>query len=92
MEQIETVRVVSEKSEANPFGYVVINKSNLTEDHKLFEGEEAPQHVELQVNTATPEQLGAVIDSTLTGTEPVALGENDGQVTAAPGAAKPWDK
>lgn len=41
--QLETVRVVSPVSEDNPTGFIVINKSDLTEDHKLFveEGEKA---------------------------------------------------
>jgi hypothetical protein len=41
--QLETVKVVSEVSEDNPHGYIVINKSDLTDDHKLFvEAEEKP--------------------------------------------------
>lgn len=34
--QLETVRVVSPVSEDNPHGYIVINKSDLTDEHKLF--------------------------------------------------------
>jgi hypothetical protein len=34
--KIKTVRVVSPVSEANPLGYIVINESDLTEDHELF--------------------------------------------------------
>lgn len=34
--QLETVRVVSPVSEDNPHGYIVINKSDLTEQHELF--------------------------------------------------------
>lgn len=32
-----TVRVVSPISDENPHGYIVINESDLTEDHKVFE-------------------------------------------------------
>jgi hypothetical protein len=42
----QTVRVVSPVSDENPHGYIVINESDLTEDHEVFaeEGEkqEAP--------------------------------------------------
>ncbi|WP_171516441.1 hypothetical protein [Cupriavidus necator] len=34
--QLETVKVVSEVSEDNPHGYIVINKSDLTDEHRLF--------------------------------------------------------
>ncbi|WP_208952080.1 hypothetical protein [Rahnella sp. ChDrAdgB13] len=34
---IETVKVTTETTDANPLGYVVINKSDLTEEHTLFE-------------------------------------------------------
>jgi hypothetical protein len=34
--RVETVRVVSPVSAGNPHGYIVINKSDLTEAHKLF--------------------------------------------------------
>jgi hypothetical protein len=38
--ELETVKVVSPVSEDNPTGYIVINKSDLTEEHELFvEGE-----------------------------------------------------
>lgn len=33
----ETVRVTSPKSDDNPTGYIVINKSDLTKDHTLYE-------------------------------------------------------
>jgi hypothetical protein len=35
--QCETVKVVSPKSDDNPTGYIVINKSDLTKDHTLYE-------------------------------------------------------
>jgi hypothetical protein len=38
--ECNTVRVVSPVSDANPNGYIVINESDLTEDHELF-GEDA---------------------------------------------------
>ena len=31
-----TVRVVSPVSDENPLGYIVINESDLTEDHEVF--------------------------------------------------------
>ena len=31
-----TVRVVSPVSDENPHGYIVINESDLTEDHEIF--------------------------------------------------------
>lgn len=34
--ELETVKVVSPVSEDNPTGYIVINKSDLTEQHELF--------------------------------------------------------
>ena len=34
--QLETVKVVSEVSDDNPHGYIVINKSDLTDEHELF--------------------------------------------------------
>ena len=37
--QVETVKVVSPVSDDNPHGYIVINKSDLTDEHELF-GEE----------------------------------------------------
>jgi hypothetical protein len=36
MQTIKTVRIVSQISEQNPNGYIVINESDLNEDHKLF--------------------------------------------------------
>lgn len=39
---VETVKVVSAVTDNNPHGYVVINKSDLTEEHTLF-GEDAPK-------------------------------------------------
>jgi hypothetical protein len=34
--QLETVKIVSPVSDDNPRGYIVINKSDLTEDHEIF--------------------------------------------------------
>ena len=34
---IETVKVIAETTDANPLGYVVINKSDFAEGHALFE-------------------------------------------------------
>lgn len=34
--ELETVKIVSPVSSDNPHGYIVINKSDLTEDHELF--------------------------------------------------------
>lgn len=34
--ECETVKVVSPATDENPHGYIVINKSDLTEDHKVF--------------------------------------------------------
>ncbi|MBU9823189.1 hypothetical protein J1782_25185 [Rahnella sp. BCC 1045] len=34
---IETVKVAADTTDENPLGYVVINKSDLTEEHALFE-------------------------------------------------------
>lgn len=36
-----TVKVVSPASDDNPHGYIVINESDLTEDHEVFEDESA---------------------------------------------------
>lgn len=38
--QIETVRIVSPVSDENPLGYIVINASDLTEEHERFGGED----------------------------------------------------
>ena len=40
-----TVKVVSPVSDDNPLGYIVINESDLTEDHQLFaeDGEKAAE-------------------------------------------------
>lgn len=35
--QLETVKVVSPVSEDNTHGYIVINKSDLTDEHELFD-------------------------------------------------------
>lgn len=37
--QPETVKIVADVSEDNPLGYIVINKADLTDDHKLFDEE-----------------------------------------------------
>lgn len=37
----ETVKVKSPVSDDNPAGYILINKSDLTEEHELFESQEA---------------------------------------------------
>lgn len=34
--ECKTVKVVSDVSEGNQHGYIVINESDLTEDHELF--------------------------------------------------------
>jgi len=36
-----TVRVVSPVSDDNPLGYIVINESDLTDDHQIFSDESA---------------------------------------------------
>lgn len=35
--QLETVKVVSPVSDDNPLGFIVINKTDLTADHELFD-------------------------------------------------------
>jgi len=40
--ELETVRVVSPVSDENPHGYVIINASDLTEDHVVFEDSAEP--------------------------------------------------
>ena len=37
--ECKTVRVVSPVSEENPLGYIVINESDLTEEHVIFSDE-----------------------------------------------------
>jgi len=37
-----TVRVVSPVSDDNPHGYIVINESDLTDDHEVFVDGDAP--------------------------------------------------
>lgn len=34
--EVETVKVVSPASDGNPHGYIVINKSDLTDKHEIF--------------------------------------------------------
>lgn len=45
--QCQTIKVVSPVSDENPLGYIVINESDLTEDHEIFgeavETSEAPE-------------------------------------------------
>lgn len=42
--QVETVKVVVPANDDNPQGYIVINKSDMTEEHELFkEGEEGDE-------------------------------------------------
>jgi hypothetical protein len=40
--QCETVRVVSPITDDNDLGYIIINKSDMTDDHTLFEEEPEP--------------------------------------------------
>lgn len=35
----ETVKVVAPTSDDNPHGYIVINKSDLTDKHEIFDAE-----------------------------------------------------
>ena len=81
---VETVRVVSEVSPGNPHGYVKINASDLTSEHKLFDGPEA---------TATPISETTSIDLVVSHSESdeVGLSDNDGAVTASTGGKKPWE-
>jgi hypothetical protein len=37
--QVDTVKIKSPISDDNPLGFIVINKSDLTEEHDLFEEE-----------------------------------------------------
>ena len=39
---VETVKVVTESTDENSHGYIVINKSDLTDEHTLF-GEDVPK-------------------------------------------------
>ena len=41
--QPETVKIVADVSEDNPLGYIVINKDDLTDQHKLFEEAAQPK-------------------------------------------------
>lgn len=40
--ELETVKVASPVSEENPLGYIVINKSDLTDEHQVFDEKKAP--------------------------------------------------
>ncbi|MBA4710541.1 hypothetical protein [Aquitalea aquatica] len=35
--ELETVKIAAEVTAENPLGYIVINKTDLTEDHALFD-------------------------------------------------------
>ena len=35
--ELETVKIAAEVTTENPLGYIVINKTDLTEDHVLFD-------------------------------------------------------
>ncbi|MTD33878.1 hypothetical protein [Paludibacterium denitrificans] len=35
--ELETVKITAEITDLNPLGYIIINKSDLTEDHVLFD-------------------------------------------------------
>lgn len=35
--ELETVKIAAEVTAENPLGYIVINKTDLTEDHVLFD-------------------------------------------------------
>lgn len=35
--ELETVKIAADVTTENPLGYIVINKTDLTEDHELFD-------------------------------------------------------
>ena len=45
----ETVRVVAPVSDANPHGFVVINRSDLKPDHEVFDDKPKPTKLTLPV-------------------------------------------
>ncbi|EON13148.1 HeH/LEM domain-containing protein [Pandoraea sp. SD6-2] len=57
--QLETVKVVSPVSDDNPLGYIVINKTDLTDEHELFDEDGAKK--EPAAKALTVEQLKAAL-------------------------------
>lgn len=57
--QLETVKVVSPVSDDNPHGYIVINKTDLTDEHELFDEDGAKK--EPAAKALNVEQLKAAL-------------------------------
>lgn len=64
--EIETVKIKSQVSEGNPHGYIVINKSDLTDEHTLFEevqatstDNEVKQDEAVEASTTSTEEVQA---------------------------------
>jgi hypothetical protein len=57
--QCETVKVVSPVSDDNPHGYIIINKSDLTQDHELFD--ESAKKVEKSPKPLSVDELRAAL-------------------------------
>lgn len=90
----ETVKVVTEITAANPHGYVVINKSDLTDEHQIFEALPVTDQTVLvpaQVVAEVVEQV--IVDATDVGDLAQlvdgGISDNDPATTAAP---KPWEQ
>ena len=82
---IETVRVVSEVSQGNPFGFVTINKSDLTDSQTIFTGEDIPEEIFEQKEL---QQVQNITTDHIENAE--QLQDND--VSAPNGITKkPWD-
>ncbi|WP_416048952.1 HeH/LEM domain-containing protein [Cupriavidus basilensis] len=61
--QCETVKVVSPVSEGNPLGFIVINKSDLTNEHELFEARRQPVAARIDLDTALASLPGEYTDA-----------------------------
>lgn len=57
--QIETVRIAAPKSDDNPLGYIVINKSDLAEGMALFVGDDEKAEAEAAAKAATEAEAAA---------------------------------
>lgn len=64
--ELETVKIAAEVTAENPLGYIVINKTDLTEDHVLFDESAKKSKGKKTAAATTDATLNDTVDETTT--------------------------
>lgn len=82
-DKVATVKVVAPKTDENPTGYIVINKTDLTDKHKVYDGADYAPAAAAEGQPAQAQFSQSDLDAAVAAAVDAALAKRDEAAKAA---------